>query len=33
MVVALAYPRLYAAWLLWAACIRDLSGAKMRSNQ
>ena len=29
----LAYPRLYAAWLLWAACIRDLSGAKMRRNQ
>jgi Glycosyltransferase family 87 len=29
----LAYPRLYAAWLLWAACIRDLSGANMRSNQ
>jgi hypothetical protein len=28
----LAYPRLYAAWLLWAACIRDLSGANMRSN-
>ncbi|HYB97475.1 MAG TPA: glycosyltransferase family 87 protein [Vicinamibacterales bacterium] len=28
----LAYPRLYAAWLLWLACIRALSGAKMRSN-
>ena len=29
--VLLAYPRLYAAWWLWAACIRGLSGAKMRS--
>jgi hypothetical protein len=29
----LAYPRLYGAWLLWAACIRDLSGANMHSHQ
>jgi hypothetical protein len=29
----LAYPRLYGAWLLWAACIRDLSGANMHTHQ
>lgn len=26
----LAYPRLYAAWLLWMASIRELRNAKMR---
>jgi hypothetical protein len=26
--VLLAYPRLYAAWLLWAATVKELSQAK-----
>ena len=28
--VLLAYPRLYAAWLVWAACIKDLLRAERR---
>ena len=28
--VVFAYPRLYAAWLLWVACLRRLTGSPTR---